>query len=233
MSSHGQAAYVYLPDTWRCGFTSFNHYFFCSDRPQSRRYRRALEPGGDIADHVIDAFRRTPMRNYESRQGLQNRRGPSSIRKPCSSTKAQVLTVMRCVAVSSGHARAACRHPDLGAHVGIGVSGTVRRWQCHSPADCALWFTLSLRWRTSGWLQTLRSKMIQRAVRDGHDPQLARTVQYVMEELRKDPLSSFPIPAYPIITSTTAWVAGRALPVSSTDGGRIDNLRRSLLALAL
>ena len=110
--SHGQIAYVYLPDTGGSGFTSFNRYFFAQVDKKAVIVDDRYNQGGDIADYVIDVLKRTPMLNYESRQGLRTTEPTGAIFGP----KAMLINQnaglgRRCdaVALSPGQARSAGR----------------------------------------------------------------------------------------------------------------------------
>ena len=70
--SNGQVAYVYIPNTAGAGFDNFNRYFFAQTQKKAVLIDERFNQGGDIADYVIDVLKRTPMLNYESRQGAHN-----------------------------------------------------------------------------------------------------------------------------------------------------------------
>ena len=80
--SGGQVAYVYLPNTASAGFNSFNRYFFAQTDRKGVVVDERYNQGGDIADYVIDVLKRTPMLNYESRQGLRTTEPTGAIYGP-------------------------------------------------------------------------------------------------------------------------------------------------------
>src|SRR5258708_24519596 len=52
------------------GFDNLNGYFFAQVDKKAVVIDERYNQGGDIADYVIDVLKRTPLLNYESRQGL-------------------------------------------------------------------------------------------------------------------------------------------------------------------
>ncbi len=57
--SHGQLAYVYLPNTGQPGYTSFNRYYFSQQDKKAAIIDERYNGGGQAADYIIDVLQRT------------------------------------------------------------------------------------------------------------------------------------------------------------------------------
>ncbi len=56
--SHGQLAYVYLPNTGQPGYTSFNRYYFAQQDRKGAIIDERYNGGGQAADYIIDILQR-------------------------------------------------------------------------------------------------------------------------------------------------------------------------------
>jgi tricorn protease len=56
--SHGQLAYVYLPNTGQPGYTSFNRYYFAQQDKKGAVIDERYNGGGQAADYIIDVLQR-------------------------------------------------------------------------------------------------------------------------------------------------------------------------------
>ena len=54
--SHGQLAYVYLPNTGQPGYTSFNRYYFAQQDKKGAVIDERYNGGGQAADYIIDVL---------------------------------------------------------------------------------------------------------------------------------------------------------------------------------
>ncbi|HEX6967176.1 MAG TPA: PDZ domain-containing protein [Gemmatimonadaceae bacterium] len=57
--SHGQLAYVHLPNTAEAGYTSFNRYYFAQQDRKGAIIDERYNSGGSAADYIIDVLQRT------------------------------------------------------------------------------------------------------------------------------------------------------------------------------
>jgi tricorn protease len=57
--SHGQLAYVYLPNTAQGGYTYFNRYYFAQQDRKGAIVDERYNGGGSAADYIIDVLQRT------------------------------------------------------------------------------------------------------------------------------------------------------------------------------
>src|SRR5262249_3113660 len=65
----GRVAYIYLPDTWIDGYSSFNRYFFSQVGKQAAIIDERFNGGGYLADYMIEFLRRPIMSYWTSREG--------------------------------------------------------------------------------------------------------------------------------------------------------------------
>lgn len=56
--SHGQLAYVYLPNTGQPGYSSFNRYYFAQQDKKGAIIDERFNGGGSAADYIIDVLQR-------------------------------------------------------------------------------------------------------------------------------------------------------------------------------
>ena len=57
--SHGQLAYVHLPNTGEGGYTSFNRYYFAQQDRKGAVIDERYNGGGSAADYIIDVLQRS------------------------------------------------------------------------------------------------------------------------------------------------------------------------------
>lgn len=67
--SDGQIAYVYMPNTGREGYTSFNRYYFSQMDKKALLLDERNNGGGSVADYVIDLLSRELISGWSIRDG--------------------------------------------------------------------------------------------------------------------------------------------------------------------
>jgi tricorn protease len=199
--SGGKLAYVYLPDTAGGGYTNFNRYFFAQVGKQGAVLDERFNGGGQLADYIIDYLHRPPMSLIMTREGETVAEPEEAIFGP----KAMIINEF---AGSGGDAmpwyfRKAGVGPLVGMRtwgglVGIGgyprlIDGgfiTAPRWAIYG---------LKGQWEVEnhGITPDVEVELDPKLVREGHDPQLERAVEVVLDLLKKNPPPSYPKPAYP------------------------------------
>jgi len=199
--SGGKLAYVYLPNTAGAGFTNFNRYYFAQVGKKGAILDERFNGGGQLADYIIDYLHRPVMSQVLTREGEAYDEPEEGIFGP----KAMIINEY---AGSGGDAmpwyfRKAGVGPLVGTRtwgglVGIGnypalIDGgaiTSPRWAIYG---------LKGQWEVEnhGIAPDIEVELDPKLVREGHDPQLERAVEVVLEELKKNPLPSYPKPPYP------------------------------------
>ncbi len=199
--SHGQVAYVYLPNTAGDGFNSFNRYFFAQTQKKAVIIDDRWNQGGDIADYVIDVLKRTPMLNYESREGLHTTEPTGAIFGP----KAMLINQN---AGSGGDAMPwLFRQANLGPLVGtrtwgglVGIGGypvLIDGGTVTAPRTALYGLTGKFDIENIGVSPDVEVQDDPKSVSEGHDPQLEKAVQILLEDLKAHPLPTYTVPPYP------------------------------------
>jgi len=196
----GRVAYVYLPDTMYGGYNNFNRYFFSqTDKPAAIIDER-FNHGGWLADYIVDYLRRPILNRVATREG-------HDLSEPLGIYGPKVMLINQ-FAGSGGDAlpwyfRKLKIGPLVGMKtwgglVGIGGypalmdGGTVMapRWAIYG---------LEGKWEVEnhGIAPDDEVPMDPKLVREGHDPQLEKAVEVVLELLKAHPPTAFPRPPYP------------------------------------
>ena len=197
----GQVAYVYLPNTAGQGFTNFNRYFFAQTQKKAVVIDERFNQGGDIADYVIDVLKRTPMLNYESRQGLRVTEPSGAIFGP----KAMLINQN---AGSGGDAMPwLFRQAKLGPLVGtrtwgglVGIGGfppLLDGGNVMAPRTALYGLHGEFEVENIGVAPDIEVEETPKSVAGDRDPQLERAVGVVMDQLKQNPPQDFPVPSYP------------------------------------
>ncbi len=199
--SGGRVAYVYLPDTANSGFTNFNRYYFAQVGKQAAVIDERFNQGGDLADYIIDHLRRPVMSWVTAREGADFSSPGASIYGP----KVMIINEM---AGSGGDAmpwyfRRAGVGPLIGKRTWGGLVGIYGYPELidggRVTAPRVAIYGLKGDWEVEnhGIAPDYDVDLDPAAVRQGHDPQLEKAVEIVMQELKQHPLPQYKRPAYP------------------------------------
>lgn len=197
----GHVAYIYVPDTAMAGFTSFVRYFFAQAGKEGAVVDERFNRGGIVADFVVDSLRRPLMGYVTTREGEDLPIPRSGIFGP----KAMITNEF---AGSGGdelpyYFRQMKVGPLVGKRtwgglVGINEYPSLIGGGNVTAPSAAFWFPPG-QWdvENHGVAPDVEVEFDPQAVRAGHDPQLEKAVELVMEQLRKNPLAKAKKPAYP------------------------------------
>jgi tricorn protease len=199
--SGGRLAYVYLPDTAQGGYTYFNRYYFAQLGREGAVIDERFNGGGLAADYIIDYLRRPVMNYWLNRDG-----GPSST--PQNVIPGPKAMIINMYAGSGGDAMPwYFRFHHIGPLVGtrtwgglVGIGGFPRLIDGGGiTAPNFAFFNTKGEWdvENHGVAPDVEVEYSPKAWRQGHDPQLEKAVQLVMDELKKTPVKSAQKPAYP------------------------------------
>jgi len=198
----GRVGYVYLPNTGGGGYTNFNRYFFSQVGKEAVIIDERFNGGGSIADYIIDYLRRPIMGRFTMREG-------EDITVPMAGIFGPKVMIVNEMAGSGGDAM-----PWLFRKSGIGPLVGMRTWgglvgHYTGPGDLIdggnvgtpnlAFYNLEGAWdvENHGVSPDYEVEMNPKLVRDGHDPQLEKAVEVVMEQLKKSPPNYGKRPAYP------------------------------------
>lgn len=200
--SHGKLAYIYLPDTASAGYTFFNRYFFAQAGKEGAVVDERFNGGGSNTDYILDYLRRTLMNYRTTRDGEDMTTPVSLIFGP----KAMIINEY---AGSGGDAMPwHFRQAKIGVLVGKRTWGGLVGF--FGPFEALLdggvvtapsrgFWTPSNKWEVEnqGIAPDVEVELDPKTVREGHDPQLERTVDILLAELEKNPVPVHKKPPYP------------------------------------
>jgi tricorn protease len=199
--SNGRLAYVYLPNTSVAGYTFFNRYYFSQTGREGAVVDERFNGGGSVADYIIDYLRRPLLSYWHTREGEDFATPFASIFGP----KAMIINEF---AGSGGDFLPwAFRKSGIGPLVGKRTwGGLVGIYDYPQLVDggsvtaprLAFWNPNGT-WdvENAGVAPDIEVELDPKAVREGRDPQLERAVQYLLDELKKNPLPKHTRPAFP------------------------------------
>jgi tricorn protease len=188
----GRVAYVYLPDTQAGGYTNFNRYYFAQVGKEAAIIDERFNGGGDIADYIIDYLRRPLLSYWNMREG-------KDITTPIEAIFGPKVMITNEMAGSGGDAL-----PWMFRKTGIGPLVGKRTWgglvgHYTNPGDLLdggftgtpnlAFYNPNGTWdvENHGVAPDNEVEYEPKAVRAGHDPQLEKAVEVVLELLKKNP----------------------------------------------
>ena len=201
--TRGRVAYVYLPDTYAGGFTNFNRYYFAQVGKDAAIIDERYNGGGDIADYIIDYLRRPLLSYWNMREG-------KDITTPIEAIFGPKVMIINEMAGSGGDAL-----PWMFRKTSIGPLVGKRTWgglvgHYTNPADLLdggftgtpnlAFYNPNGTWdvENHGVPPDVETEYDPKAARSGHDSQLEKAVEVVMDLLKKNPPPPGPQhPAFP------------------------------------
>jgi tricorn protease len=197
----GRVAYVYVPNTAGGGYTSFNRYFFSQVGKEGVIIDERYNEGGQLADYIIDYLRRPIMSKVVTREGHDWSSPSEAIYGP----KVMIINQM---SGSGGDALPwYFRKAGLGPLIGkktwgglVGIGGYPQLLDGgRVTAPRAAIYGLKGEWEVEnvGVAPDIEVDLDPAAYRQGHDAQLDKAIEVVMQQLKEHPLPQFQRPAYP------------------------------------
>jgi tricorn protease len=199
--SGGRIAYVYLPDTATGGYTSFNRYFFAQVGKEGVIMDDRFNSGGQAADYIINYLQRKLWNYWYTPDG-------APMNEPNQAIFGAKAMLINQYAGSGGDLI-----PWFFHHVGLGPLIGERTWggevgiTGYPPlidgggvtAPSLAFFTTEGHWaiENEGVAPDIEVEMDPKVWREGHDPQLEKAVQTVLQELNGHPLPKPKVPAFP------------------------------------
>ncbi|HXG91748.1 MAG TPA: PDZ domain-containing protein [Blastocatellia bacterium] len=199
--SGGRLAYVYLPDTAQGGYTNFNRYYFSQLDKDGAVIDERFNGGGQAADYIIDYLRK-PLNSYWAvRDG-------EDFRQPFGTMQGPKAMMINEYAGSGGdYMPWLFRRAQIGPLVGkrtwgglVGIGGTPQLIDGGSvTAPNFGFYSPEGKWEIEnhGVAPDIEVELDPKAWREGRDPQLERTVEWLMEALKKNPPQKTKRPPFP------------------------------------
>ncbi len=197
----GRVGYVYVPDTGVEGYTNFNRYFFAQVGKDAAIVDERFNHGGFLADFIVDYLRRPILSRITTREGKDASSPTGAIYGP------KVMIVNQ-FAGSGGDALPwYFRKLGIGPIVGertwgglIGIGGyptLLDNGYVMAPRDAIYGLKGDWEVENHGIAPDIEVMMDPKLVREGHDPQLEKAVETVMQLLKEHPMPEYVRPAYP------------------------------------
>ena len=200
--SNGKLAYVWLPDTAGGGYTFFNRYYFSQLDKDGAVIDERYNSGGQAADYVIDYLRK-PLNSYWAlRDGEDYRQPFGTMPGP------KVMLVNEYAGSGGDYLPYMFRRSQIGPLIGkrtwgglVGIGGTPQLMDGGAvTAPNFAFYTAEGKWdiENRGVAPDIEVEMDPAAWRAGHDPQLEKAVEVLLDELKKHPRPPQPKrPPYP------------------------------------
>jgi tricorn protease len=200
-ATHGRVAYVYVPNTAEAGHTYFKRYFF----PQADREAIIVDErhngGGSVADYYIDILRRPVVGYWAMRYGADLKTPIAGIHGP------KVMLADETAGSGGDLLPWMFRKFQLGPIIGkrtwgglVGILGypeLMDGGEITAP-NLAFWTENGFSVENEGVPPDIEVEQTPKDVIAGHDPQLEKAIQVVMEELEKHPPVTPKRPSYPV-----------------------------------
>lgn len=198
----GRVAYVYVPNTTTLGHTYFKRYFFPQSYKDAIIVDERFNGGGQAADYYIDILRRPQASYWAMRYGADLKNPNAAIQGP------KVMLIDETAGSGGDYLPWMWRKFSLGKLVGkrtwgglVGILGfpVLMDGGVVTAPNFAVWTP------EEGWVvenvgvpPDIEVEQMPADVINGHDPQLEKAIQVVMEELKKNPPKQPQRPPYPV-----------------------------------
>ena len=199
--SGGKVAYIYMPNTGGAGYDNFNRYFYSQIDREAVVLDERYNEGGFIADYVAEVLGRKPLSGAIERDG-------KPIHDPVGAIFGPKAMIINQSAGSGGDAMPwYFRKAGLGTLVGVrtwgglvGIGGypTLIDGGSVTAPRYAI-YGLHGDWEVEGHgiPPDVEVEELPKDMAAGHDLQLEKAVQIVMDQLKEHPVTAPPVPPYP------------------------------------
>jgi tricorn protease len=206
-ATNGRVAYVYVPNTTTRGHIYFKRYFYPQAHKDAIIVDERHNSGGQVADYYIDILRRPFICNWATRYGVD-------INTPAAAIHGPKVMLINEMAGSGGDLLPwMFRKFKLGKLIGKrtwgGLVGTLgfpvlMDGGVVSAPNIAIWSKDGWIVESVGVPPDIEVEQWPAKVINGHDPQLEKAIEVILEELEKNPPEKLKRPPYPIKTNTSS-----------------------------
>ncbi len=198
-ATNGKVAYVYVPNTTNLGHTYFKRYFFPQAHKDAIIIDERFNGGGQVADYYIDILRRPYICSWNMRYGADLKTPSASIQGP------KVMLINESAGSGGDLLPWMFRKLKLGTIIGTRTwGGLVGTLGFPSLMDGGYVTAPNLAiWTEDGWVvenegvpADIKVQQTPSEVLAGHDPQLEKAIEVVLEQLKNNPPKKQKRPAY-------------------------------------
>lgn len=214
--SDGKLAYIYLPDTAQGGYTFFNRYFFSQLDKQGAVVDERYNSGGHAADYVVDYLKKPLNSFWAGREGVDFRQPVATMPGP------KAMLANEYSGSGGDYLPYLFRRYGIGPIIGkrtwgglVGIGGYPTLIDGGSvTAPHFAFYTPEGKWdiENRGVAPDVEIDLDPKAWREGHDVQLEKAVNYLLDELKKNPPKEYKRPPYPDYH--------KANPIAPASGGQ-------------
>jgi len=199
-ATNGQVAYVYVPNTSGDGHEYFKRYFFPQANKAAIIIDERFNGGGQLADYYIDILKRPVQSYWKLRYGKDQKAPNASIQGP------KVMLIDETAGSGGDYLPYLFRQAKLGTLVGkktwgglVGILGYpefIDGGVVTAP-NLAFYDEKGFGIENIGTPPDVEVEQWPSEVIGGHDPQLEKAIEIVMQELKKNPPKQIPVPSFP------------------------------------
>jgi tricorn protease len=199
-ATNGQVAYVYVPNTTTAGHEYFKRYFFPQADKAGIIVDERFNGGGQLADYYIDLLKRPVQSYWKYRYGKDQKAPNASIQGP------KVMIIDETAGSGGDYLPFLFRQAKLGTLVGkttwgglVGVLGYpefIDGGVVTAP-NVAFYDEKGFGIENVGTPPDVEVEQWPSQVINGHDPQLEKAIQIVMDELKRNPPKKIKDPEFP------------------------------------
>jgi tricorn protease len=197
----GRVAYVYVPNTSTQGFIYFKRYFYPQADKDAIIVDERFNGGGSLADYYIDHLRKPFVSYWNMRYGADLKSPSAAIDGP------KVMLIDETAGSGGDLLPWMFRKFKLGPLIGkrtwgglVGMLGfpvLMDGGQVTAP-NLAIWSEDGWVVENVGVPPDIEVEQTPAEVIAGHDPQLEKAIQVVMDALKKNPPKKLQRPPYPV-----------------------------------
>jgi tricorn protease len=200
-ATQGRVAYVYVPNTTTLGHDYFKRYFFPQADKEAIIIDERHNGGGQVADYYIDLLRRPFVSYWATRYGADLKTPSASIQGP------KVMIIDETAGSGGDLLPWMFRKFKMGKLIGnrtwgglVGVLGfpVLMDGGSITAPNLAIWTEDGWVVENEGVPPDIEVGQGPAEVIAGHDPQLEKAIQVVMDELKKNPTPVLKRPPYPV-----------------------------------
>ncbi len=202
-ATQGQVAYVYVPNTAAEGHEYFKRYFFPQANKAGIIVDERFNGGGQLADYYIDMLKRPAQSYWRYRYGKDQKAPNASIQGP------KVMLIDETAGSGGDYLPYLFRQAKLGTLVGkttwgglVGILGYPEFMDggIVTAPNLAFFDDKGFGIENIGTPPDVEVEQWPAQVINGHDPQLEKAIQIVMEQLKNNPPPKTPVPKFPVKT---------------------------------